>query len=385
MQTDVRRLFENAQESVEIFMRIGIIDADLLDKGTRHPNLALMKISAYNKEQGYYVQLIEDYSDVDNYDRLYASKVFTNTSFPAELTNKPNLRRGGTGFYKNGGRSLPKDIEHHMPDYDLYTNFVTKKIATGVKRSYYADYLDYSIGFTTRGCFRKCPFCVNKKYDHAFRHSQVIDFLNQARPYVYLWDDNFLAFSGWRSILEELAKIGKPFQFRQGLDIRLLSNDHAKAFAKAKYKGDFIFAFDHINEMPEIEKHLKIWRDNSLRGTRLYVLCGYYSLGIDEVESAFIRIETLMRYGCLPYIMRYNKCEKSQHVHLFTQIARWCNQPQFFKKMSFREYCEANEKYHKNRDQHCMAFKTMLDFEANYPEIAKKYFDLKYDILNQYK
>ena len=25
-------------------MKIGIIDADLLDKGTRHPNLALMKI-----------------------------------------------------------------------------------------------------------------------------------------------------------------------------------------------------------------------------------------------------------------------------------------------------------------------------------------------------
>ena len=28
-------------------MNIGIIDADLLDKGTRHPNLALMKISGY--------------------------------------------------------------------------------------------------------------------------------------------------------------------------------------------------------------------------------------------------------------------------------------------------------------------------------------------------
>ena len=26
-------------------MKIGIIDADLLDKGTRHPNLALMKIA----------------------------------------------------------------------------------------------------------------------------------------------------------------------------------------------------------------------------------------------------------------------------------------------------------------------------------------------------
>lgn len=31
-------------------MNIGIIDADFLDNGTRHPNLALMKISGYYKK-----------------------------------------------------------------------------------------------------------------------------------------------------------------------------------------------------------------------------------------------------------------------------------------------------------------------------------------------
>lgn len=30
-------------------MRVGIIDADLLDHGTRHPNLALMKLSGWEK------------------------------------------------------------------------------------------------------------------------------------------------------------------------------------------------------------------------------------------------------------------------------------------------------------------------------------------------
>lgn len=33
-------------------MKIGIIDADLLDNGTRHPNLALMKLSGFYKEKG---------------------------------------------------------------------------------------------------------------------------------------------------------------------------------------------------------------------------------------------------------------------------------------------------------------------------------------------
>ncbi len=34
-------------------MKLGIIDADLLDNGTRHPNLACMKISTYYKNLGW--------------------------------------------------------------------------------------------------------------------------------------------------------------------------------------------------------------------------------------------------------------------------------------------------------------------------------------------
>ena len=44
--------------------RIGIIDADLLDKGTRFPNLALMKIAGYNRDAGNDVCLIEDYDEL---------------------------------------------------------------------------------------------------------------------------------------------------------------------------------------------------------------------------------------------------------------------------------------------------------------------------------
>ena len=32
--------------------KIGLIDADLLDGGTRHPNLALLKISGFCKSRG---------------------------------------------------------------------------------------------------------------------------------------------------------------------------------------------------------------------------------------------------------------------------------------------------------------------------------------------
>ena len=45
-------------------LRVGIIDADLLDHGTRHPNLALLKISAFCKELGHEVRLICDYNEL---------------------------------------------------------------------------------------------------------------------------------------------------------------------------------------------------------------------------------------------------------------------------------------------------------------------------------
>jgi hypothetical protein len=63
---------------------IGIIDADLLDNGTRHPNLALMKISGYQKELGNDVTLLEDYYSIPKYDEVYLSRVFDFTNVPID-------------------------------------------------------------------------------------------------------------------------------------------------------------------------------------------------------------------------------------------------------------------------------------------------------------
>ncbi|MDO4556011.1 MAG: hypothetical protein Q4B70_12815 [Lachnospiraceae bacterium] len=196
-------------------MKIGLLDADLMDHGTRHPNLALMKIAGYYKNKGDEVALIyHSYSDVYNYDEIFISKVFTFSDIPKWILDLPNVHIGGTGFFEDGGEDLPEEIEHHKPYYDLYKEYVEKQIENGRNRVTFADYLDYSIGFTTRGCFRKCAFCVNKKYDQVHRHSPVSEFYDPNKPYIYLWDDNFLAFPQWEEILDDLEKTGKPFQFR---------------------------------------------------------------------------------------------------------------------------------------------------------------------------
>jgi len=364
-------------------MNIGIIDSDLLDNGTRHPNLALMKISGFYKAQGHSVKLLNNYTELSTYDIVFISRVFSYTKVPDSITDLPNVKIGGTGFYKDGGANLADEIEHHMPDYSLYNDYTEKELARGRNRGAVSDYLDFSIGFTTRGCFRKCPFCVNKKYTNAFKHSPVIEFYDETRPYIYLWDDNFLAYGGWESILDELEATGKPFQFRQGLDVRLMTDQKAKRLSKTRYHGDFIFAFDHLEDKDLIEEKLAIWRRYCSKTTKLYILCAYKSQDADDIADAFERIKILMKYGCLPYIMRYEKYDDSEWRTLYVQIARWCNQPHIFKRMSFREFCLANQDYHKNKNTICSALLAMDNFEAIHPDIARKYFDLRFD--DEYK
>ena len=359
-------------------MNVGVIDADLIDGGTRHPNLALMKISAHQKNQGNNVKLLTDYNGLHEYDHVYVSKVFTYTDFPDKIKTMKNITIGGTGFFEDKAENLPNHIEHIMPDYELYNDFVYKKIHEGASRNAYKDYLDYSIGFTTRGCFRKCSFCVNKKYNSVFKHADVWGFLDNGRPYIYLWDDNFLGYKHWKSILEQLKKTGKPFKFRQGLDIRLITDEKAKALSEVKYHGDFIFAFDFLKDKKIIERKLKIWKNYVRKTTKLYVLCAYESQGVVDIVSLLERIKVLMRHGCLPYVMRHENYKKSDFRDLYVQIARWCNQPNMFKKMSFREFAEANQRHHKNKNTDCSTMRTLKHFENNHPTIARKYFDLKF-------
>ena len=352
--------------------QIGIIDADLLDNGTRHPNLALMKISGYQKELGNQVTLLEDYFSIPRYDEVYLSRVFDFTKVPIDPADYPNLHIGGTGYFWMDAPDLPPEIEHHMPDYHLYDEYVGRQIARGIKAQTYSDYKDYSIGFTTRGCFRKCPFCVNQKYDHVFRHSPVKEFFDPSRKHIYLWDDNFFGFGGWQAVLDELEETGRRFQFRQGLDVRLMTEEKARRLSGVKYHGDYIFAFDHISDTPQVRKGLEIWRRYSDKSTKLYVLSGFESQGAEEIASIFERIRILMEYQCLPYIMRHENYAASPYKGMFITLARWCNQPNFLKKKSFRQFCEAN-------GLTSSAYRHMAQFEHDHPDIAKKYFDIRFD------
>ena len=98
-------------------MRIAIIDADLLGrKKHRFPNLVCMKLSGYHRERGDEVVLKLDYEGLDAFDRVFLSKVFTDTKVPDGVLELPNLSYGGTGFFYDKAPPLPAEVEHHMPD-----------------------------------------------------------------------------------------------------------------------------------------------------------------------------------------------------------------------------------------------------------------------------
>lgn len=446
---------------------IGLVDADLLCNGTRHPNLALLKIAGYFRDNGYVRRTADNavtdvntyelltnesnFDDLQKLDHIYVSCVFSFTLddppllLTTLLSNKKLAKKvhmGGTGSYANlsveDGFAEKREEDMHrlendaflntlvnkagtngidmrtqMPDYHLYDEFVGIMEAVKTTPNYYKDYKEYSIGFLTRGCFRRCPFCVNKLERKAMPYSNLNDFLDQerdekgklVRPYIYLWDDNFLASPYWEPLIDELIATGRPFQFRQGLDERLLAQnkrgeDMARKLASANYHGDFIFAFDNWFDRRLIEKALKIWKYHCpKKETKFYLFCGFQQTPTDDkkfqldIAEIFMRICVLMRYGCLGYIMRHEDYKKAPMPNIYVQIARWCNQPGFYRNMSFWQFCYKNQTYW---EEHTLGIKHdrlkkyeefMEDYENGYYDEIGMSTPLKtiFDFLNKFK
>ena len=360
-------------------VKIAIIDADLVGrKRHRFPNLACMKISGYHKEIGDEVALETAYDDLGKYDKVYISKVFTDTEVPENVLSLENVSYGGTGFYYDKSPKLPDEIEHYFPDYHLYDEWVQAKLDAGEKPLNLQYYKDYSIGFMTRGCFRQCKFCVNQNYTRVEKHSPLEEFMDPERPKICLLDDNFLGHPDWREMLEALQATKKPFIFKQGLDERILTPEKCEVLFKSNYAGDFGFAFDNIADAPAIEKKLQLMREYTDKVPKFFCFTGFdrqdkwdEDFWRQDIFDLLIRIEILMRYRCLPYVMRFNRYVESPYRGVYITITRWCNQPSFFKKKSLREFAESN-------GLNSACYRYIRDFEEKFPDVSY-FYDLKFD------
>lgn len=329
-------------------MKISVIDADLIGrKRHRFPNLVCMKLSNFHKKQGDSVILKTDYDSLHTFDKVYIAKVFTDTEIPdnglfEKILELPNVEYGGTGFFYDKAKPLPLEIEHTMPDYNLYAKWLAKVDKGGTE---FKAYKDYSIGFLTRGCFRHCAFCVNRTSNKVREHSKLDEFLDNSRKKICLLDDNFFGYEKWKEKLSELQETDKPFHFKQGLDVRLLDDEKAKILFKSKYDGDFIFAFDDYKDFKIIEEKLKLIRKITNKNVKFYVLCGYDRRGVfddkfflQNLKETALRLKILKQYNCKGYVMRFKACYQSAYTKIYSNLASWANQPQFMAKMPFTDF-----------------------------------------------
>ncbi len=383
-------------------MNIAIIDAEIIGKNKhRFPNLCSMKIAAYHKQNGDSVQLKTDYEGLQAFDKVYISKVFTKTHVPEDVLAMPNVTYGGTGFFYDNAPPLPPEIEHIMPDYHLYDDWVNEAIfARGENRNNFKYYLDYSIGYLTRKCFRGCYYCVNRNYKKVEPASPLAEFYDPTRPKICFLDDNFLGYPKWRELIQPVIDTGRRFHFKQGLDERLLTKEKILEIASWKYDGEVIFAFDNIEDKELITSKLQLIRETVpewKRQLKFYVFCGCdkndkYDMEFweNDIRNLFERISILSRFDAKPYIMRFEKVYDSEFSTFYSSVASWCNQPHMFKTFSFRLFCKCKgmrrngyTKYKRDVDGYLKDigikgsdWREMERVETLFPDVAQQYFDL---------
>lgn len=89
-----------------------------------------------------------------------------------------------------------------------------------------------------------------------------------------------------------------------------------------------------------------------------------------------VRQRTFRLLGHTYTILRAPEYATSQERGMFINLGRWCNQPAIFKKKSFREFCELI-----GPDSAAMRY--MREYEREHPEIAKTYYDMRFERLSQ--
>lgn len=339
-----------------------------------------MHISSYYKGRGDHVVLKTDYNGIEDFDLVMISKVFEDTPVPFGVLDLKNVQYGGTGFFFDKAPPLPYEVEHAFPDYHLYDDWISQMVKNGANEKEFDEYTNYSIGRFTIGCIRRCSFCVNKDKTRVEWHSNLDEFLDPSRKFIALLDDNIFAYAGWRDVFNILKASGKSFKFKNGIDERLLTDEKCDILFSAKHQGEITFAFDNIADQAIIVDKLRMIRRHTTKIIRFYVLCGYDhaipqkyddDFFANDIRDTFERIKILMQYDCLPYIMRHKDYENSPYRGTYINFARWCNQPSFLKKKSYRQFCEAN-----GVESAC--YKYMLDFEKDHVDIASKYYDIRW-------
>mgnify|MGYP005769060269 CR=1 FL=1 len=254
-------------------MIIGLHDAEKDHmKHKTFPNYALMKISAYHKSKG---DIVKWWSPITTsiFDVIYSSKVFDFTPTNPYLPDW--AIRGGTGYKDIPlNQKLPDNIDKCFPDYSIYPE------------------CDYAIGYLTRGCTNKCPWCVVPQ-----KEGKITPYRNWekiVRPdskKLVLMDNNILACDFGISQLKSLIGSGYKIDLNQGMDARLVDDDIASILGKLEWIKYIRFSCDSKSQIEPIYRVVNHLGKHGIKPYKIFI----YLLVTKDIEDATYRVECLKK------------------------------------------------------------------------------------------
>ena len=287
--------------------KIGLIDVD----GHNFPNFALMRTSAYYKSKGYNVEWANMFNE---YDKVVASKIFTfSPDFNYLSLRSDEIIKGGTGYDIKS--KLPAAIENSLAmDYSIYPQY------------------PFSIQFFSRGCIRKCPFCLVRDKEGYISPVKPVE-LNPKGEWIEVLDNNFFANPEWHTAVDYLLNAKQPVKMH-GVDVRIMDEEQAFYLNKLKMKQNIHIAWDLpqidlTDKLKEMIKHVKPYK------ITCYVLVGFNS----TIEQDLFRLNTLKSLGITPFVQPYRDFVNERKPKQYElDLARWANRMWLFKSFDFTEF-----------------------------------------------
>lgn len=288
--------------------------------------------------------------DGTGYDKVFVSNIFDINKDRVTVKNCTDVTFGGIGS-NNPHLQLPCEIEMTEPFY-------------------YPDE-DTSYGFITRGCIRNCWFCKVPKYEGKLKAYNSIEDVVKHKKVKFL-DNNILAYPDHMKVFQWL--LDRPdikCEFNQGLDFRLVNDENLDALSRLNYMGEYIFAFDEPKYQPLLEKKLVLMKKYISKPWKLKFYI-YYHPDMD-LGQLFERVEWCRERECLPYVMRDIACWECPLKKFLIDYAAYCNQPSFFKNMTFQQFlvkrCESGSISAERRELHkgiyeCVSYRKAVQMSA---------------------
>lgn len=299
----------------------------LIDIDSTIPNLALMKISAYHKSCGYDVS----FTNTNDPDVVYASVIFKKNKHDTDGLRfyYPNstIIIGGSGYSLDS--KLPDNVDLIKPDYDLYPS------------------MDYSIGYTTRGCNRNCTFCIVQTKEgrfHIRQHPQ--EFFDERFDKIVFLDNNILLNKKWFfEVMNFCNDHSLTIDFNQGLDIRLVDNDIAKVLSESKFYPWYRFAFDSSDLAEVVANKCKVLQEHGINirsDVQFYVYCNSDA----EYDDVVWRCRYLKNLNTNAFVQYNIDSKPTKRVN---QLRRWANRKWAFWSCDIGEYTRKHDTTKKHR------------------------------------